>query len=94
LNTKNHSACKHSVSLVNFKKTRSLLDKIIDMAETDKYCIDIITQSLAIKRALSGIEDLMMENHLATHVLEQINSGDKNKAIKEILSVYKLSKNK
>lgn len=64
------------------------------MVEEEKYCIDIITQSLAIKKALSSIEDLMMENHLGTHVLEQINSGNKNKAIKEILSIYKLSKHK
>jgi len=76
------------------KITEGQIKGLQKMVEEEKYCIDIITQSLAIKKALSGIEDLMMENHLGTHVLEQINSGDKNKAIKEILSAYRLSKNK
>ena len=64
------------------------------MIEGDKYCIDIITQSLAAKEALSGVEDLILENHLSTHVIEQIKSGRAPKAIKEILKVYRLSKRK
>ncbi|MDP3710746.1 MAG: metal-sensing transcriptional repressor [bacterium] len=64
------------------------------MVDEEKYCVDIINQSLAIKEALSGVEGLMLENHLSTHVIEQIKSGQKSKAIKEILSVYKLSKRK
>lgn len=64
------------------------------MLAEDKYCIDIIHQSLAIKEALSGVEDLILENHLRTHAAEQIRSGKKDKAIKEILSIYKLSKRK
>ncbi|MEK7121430.1 MAG: metal-sensitive transcriptional regulator [Patescibacteria group bacterium] len=59
-----------------------------------EYCIDIINQSLAVKSALSSIEDLILENHLATHVVEQIKSGRESKAVKEILSIYKLSKKK
>ena len=64
------------------------------MVEKDVYCVDVINQSLAVKEALSGIEDLLLENHLATHVTEQMRSGKKEKAIKEILSLYKLSKKK
>ena len=64
------------------------------MVAEDKYCIDIITQSLAIKQALSGVEDLILENHLATHVVMQMKRHKEGKAIKEILSVYKLSKKK
>lgn len=64
------------------------------MVDREKYCIDIINQSLAIKQALSGVEDLILENHLSTHVIEQIKSGKEIRAKKEILSVYKLSKKK
>jgi CsoR family transcriptional regulator, copper-sensing transcriptional repressor len=64
------------------------------MVAEDKYCIDIITQSLAIKQALSGVEDLILENHLSTHVASQMKHHQEGKAIKEILSVYKLSKKK
>ena len=64
------------------------------MVAEGKYCIDIINQSLAIKQALSGIEDLILENHLATHVVMQMKRRQEGRAIKEILSVYKLSKKK
>ena len=64
------------------------------MVEKEEYCIDIINQSLAVKQALSGAEDLILENHLSTHVIEQIKSGKASKATQEILSIYKLSKRK
>lgn len=64
------------------------------MVEEEKYCVNIITQAQAIKEALSSVEDLMLENHLATHVIEQMKTGKKSKAIQEILSVYKLAKKK
>ncbi len=60
----------------------------------DAYCLDIITQSSAIRHALGSIEDLMLENHLTIHVKEQMQSGDDKKAVKEILTIYKLAKKK
>lgn len=62
------------------------------MVERGDYCIDIINQSLAVKEALSGAEDLILENHLKTHATSQMKSGDSPKAVKEILSIYRLSK--
>lgn len=62
------------------------------MVENEKYCIDIITQVSAIKRALSGVEDLILENHLGTHIIEQIRSGKSDQATKEILKVYGLKR--
>lgn len=64
------------------------------MVEREKYCIDILHQSLAVKEALSSFEDFILGAHLATHVVEQIKAGKKSKAAKEILSIYKLSKRK
>jgi len=62
------------------------------MIEQEKYCIDIITQASAIKKALTGVEDLILENHLTTHVIHQIKQGKENQAAKEILKVYKLKR--
>ena len=64
------------------------------MVEKEEYCINIINQSLAVKEALSKVEDLILENHLSTHVIEQIKSGKEANATREILAVYKLSKKK
>lgn len=64
------------------------------MVEEDKYCIDIITQASAIKEALSSVEDLLLENHLSTHVIHQIKNGQEQQATEEILKVYKLKRRK
>ncbi|MCL4392144.1 metal-sensitive transcriptional regulator [Patescibacteria group bacterium] len=68
------------------------LNGLEKMIEDEKYCIDIITQSSAVKQALSGIEDIILENHLATHAKEQLKTGQRDKLAAEILKVYKLSK--
>lgn len=64
------------------------------MVEEEKYCIDIITQTSAIKQALSGVEDLLLENHLSTHVVDQIKNGQGRLATDEILKVYQLKRKK
>jgi len=62
------------------------------MVEDEKYCVEIITQVSAVKEALSGIEDLILENHIATHVIHQMKHGDEKKATNELLKVYRLKR--
>lgn len=62
------------------------------MVAEDKYCIDIITQTSAIRGALKAVEDALLESHLSCCVVKQIKSGKEKKAVEEILKVYKLKK--
>ena len=61
------------------------------MINDEKYCVDVITQSSAIRQALAGVEGLLLENHLATHVASQMKHGQSKKASAEVLKIYKLS---
>lgn len=61
------------------------------MVEQEKYCVDIINQIEAVKKALGSTADLLLENHLSTHVMHQMRGGYEKKAIREVLAVYKLS---
>lgn len=63
-----------------------------EMIENGTYCIDVITQTSAVKSALSRVEDALMEGHLGTCVLHQMKSGQTEKAKAEILKVYKLKR--
>lgn len=67
------------------------LQKMVDM---EIYCIDIITQTSAIRHALSSVENLMLENHLEEHAQYQMKGKQSKRAMKEILEVYKLAKKK
>lgn len=63
-----------------------------EMIEKGVYCIDVITQTSAVKQALSGVEDALMESHLGTCVVNQMKRGDTGKATGEILKVYRLKR--
>jgi DNA-binding FrmR family transcriptional regulator len=52
------------------------------MVEKGVYCIDVITQTSAVRQALSGIEDQLMERHLTTCAMKR----------DEILKVYRLKR--
>ncbi|MCX6754532.1 MAG: metal-sensitive transcriptional regulator [Candidatus Nomurabacteria bacterium] len=62
------------------------------MVEDNKYCIDIITQTSAVKQALSSVEDALMQSHIGTCLINQIKKGQTDKATKEILKVYGLKR--
>ena len=62
------------------------------MIESDTYCIDVITQTSAVKQGLSNVEDLLLENHLDHCVHNQMSSGQAGKARDEIIKVYKLKR--
>lgn len=63
-----------------------------NMIENNIYCIDVITQTSAIKQALSSVEDSLLENHLGHCLVKQIKKGQTIKATKEILKVYQLKR--
>ena len=62
------------------------------MVDKNAYCIDIITQTSAIKQGLSNIENSLLEGHLGHCVVNQIKSGQTDTATKEILKVYQLKR--
>ena len=62
------------------------------MVEDEAYCVDILTQSSAIQEALKSFDAVMLENHLSTHVPPQLTRKKKNKALSELLRLYKFSK--
>ena len=70
------------------------LQKMIDQEE---YCMDIITQSLAIQKSIGSLNKLIIENHLKTHVTHMLSSGETKKtqaALEELLKIYELNNNR
>jgi len=62
------------------------------MIENEEYCVDIITQTLAIQKSLRSLDKLLIENHLRTHVAHMFAAGgaQQESAIDELLTVYEL----
>jgi CsoR family transcriptional regulator, copper-sensing transcriptional repressor len=66
------------------------------MIEADEYCVDVITQSLAIQKSLSSLNKLLVENHLRTHVTDMFDAGgdEREKAVAELTAIYELQNNR
>ncbi|RUQ99122.1 metal-sensitive transcriptional regulator [Labedella endophytica] len=66
------------------------------MVENEDYCMDIITQSLAIQKSLGSLNKLLVENHLRTHVTDMFEQGgdEREAAVEELLKVFELSNNR
>jgi len=66
------------------------------MIDDEAYCVDIITQTLAIQKSLSSLNKLLVENHLRTHVTEMFEQGGSRQddAVDELLTVFELQNNR
>ena len=63
------------------------LEKQID---EDRYCMDVLDLSLSIQKALRSFDGVVIEGHLRTHVIEQITGGEAERAVGELLRLYKV----
>lgn len=74
------------------KILRGQCEALIKAIEQDKYCPDIMHQSLSIQQSLKSLDRLMLENHLKEHVCKQMqDKTQEGRAIKELLNLYTLS---
>jgi CsoR family transcriptional regulator, copper-sensing transcriptional repressor len=64
------------------------------MVEEDKYCIDILRQTLAVRKALEKLEALVLEQHLHGCVAEGIRDGHEDEVIDELVQLYTLAGNR
>ncbi|HBY97460.1 MAG: metal-sensitive transcriptional regulator [Ardenticatenaceae bacterium] len=64
------------------------------MVEDGAYCIDIIHQTLAIKRAIDKVNQIILSQHLEGCVTTAIRSDEpteRERVINELLDVFELS---
>ncbi len=61
------------------------------MVEEDKYCVDILKQTFAIRRAIEKVEAALLKGHLDTCVVEGIRSGRDKEVLGELMELYNLA---
>lgn len=61
------------------------------MVEDDKYCIDIMKQTFAVRRAIQKLESRLLEGHLHSCVIEGVKDGREDQVLGELIELYALS---
>ena len=61
------------------------------MVEDDKYCVDVLKQTYAVRRAIEKLEGMILENHLQGCVVSGIKEGREEHVLSELLELYGLA---
>jgi DNA-binding FrmR family transcriptional regulator len=79
------------------KRLRSIsghVNGIERMVTEDAYCIDVIKQIQAVQAALNKVNDLILEGHLNTCVIEAVrgdNKKERERVLDEIVEVFEMA---
>ena len=77
-------------TITQLRKTQGMISKVIEMAESDRYCIDLLQQSLAAMGLLKGVNKLILENHFSSCFktgMQTSSSKKQKELIKEVIQV-------
>ncbi len=58
------------------------------MIEEDRYCVDVLKQTYAVRKAIEKLEALILENHLNGCVVQGIKEGREGEVVSELLELY------
>ena len=61
------------------------------MVEEDSYCVDILKQTYAVRRAIQKLESKLLEGHLHSCVIEGVREGREDQVLGELIELYTLA---
>jgi CsoR family transcriptional regulator, copper-sensing transcriptional repressor len=61
------------------------------MVEGDQYCVDVLKQTYAVRRAIEKLEALILENHLQGCVVQGIREGRETEVVAELVDLYEIA---
>ncbi len=67
------------------------LTGIRKMLEEDKYCVDVLKQTYAVRRAIEKMEGILLEGHLHSCVIDGIKTGRQDEVLDELKDLYILA---
>jgi CsoR family transcriptional regulator, copper-sensing transcriptional repressor len=79
------------------KRLRSIsghVNGIERMVTEEAYCIDVIKQVQAVQAALNKVNDLILQHHLNTCVIEAVrgdNKKERERVLDEIVGVFEMA---
>ena len=72
-------------ALLRLKKIEGQIRGLQNMVDQKRYCIDILNQVAAVRRALDGVSMVLMKRHVETCVTHAIKEDRGPKLIEELI---------
>ncbi|MBM4410342.1 MAG: metal-sensitive transcriptional regulator [Chloroflexi bacterium] len=67
------------------------LQGVRKMIEEDQYCVDVMKQAFAVRRAIEKMEAKMLDGHLHHCVADAVRGGDTEHVFGELVELYRLA---
>jgi DNA-binding FrmR family transcriptional regulator len=67
------------------------LEGVRRMVQEERYCVDILKQLFAVRRAVEKLEASLLDGHLHSCVVEGIRDGREEDVVQELLELYTLA---
>ena len=64
------------------------LEGIRKMVEADTYCVDVMRQTHAVRRAIEKFETILLDGHLRSCVVDGVREGREDEVLGELLELY------
>ncbi len=61
------------------------------MVEEDRYCVDVLRQTFAVRRAIQKLESLLIDGHLRTCVVSGVKEGREEQILSELVELYEIA---
>lgn len=61
------------------------------MVEEDRYCVDILRQTFAVRRAIQKLESQLIDGHLRTCVVDGVKQGREEQVLSELVELYEIA---
>jgi DNA-binding FrmR family transcriptional regulator len=68
------------------------IEGIRKMVEADTYCVDILKQTYAVRRAIEKFEALLLNGHLRSCVVDGMKEGREDEVLDELMELYQVAK--
>ena len=70
------------------KKIEGQIRGVASMIEKDVYCDDVLNQIAAVESAINGVKQILLEAHMKSCIIEQIEDG-KYDVVDELLKTIR-----
>lgn len=78
----------HTNQLARLKRIHGQVAGLIRMIEEERYCVDVLTQTRAVRAALKKVEESVLRQHVQHCVAGAVAAGDRGEGKEKLDELF------